>query len=500
MNAILVAGTTSDAGKSLVTAGICRWLARQGLRVAPFKAQNMSNNSMVCRDGAEIGRSQWMQAIAAGAEPEAAMNPVLLKPGTDRRSHVVLLGRPHGELRAGEFATGRRHLAEAAFAALADLRSRFDVVVCEGAGSPTEINLRGGDYVNMGLARQAGMPVVVVGDIDRGGVFAAMYGTLALLDAPDQAHLAGWIVNKFRGDRSVLKPGLDMIEKATGRPVFGVLPWLHDVWLDSEDALAVAGWSGHRAGPGPTLRVAVVRFPRLSNATDVDALALEPGVAVTVTADPDVVATADIAVLPGTRATVSDLGWARDRGIADAVRRRVEQGRPVLGICGGHQMLAGTIHDEVESGAGSVPGLGLLPIEITFGADKHLGRPHGEWRGHRVEAYEIHHGVARATEAVEPFLDGHRRGPVWGTTWHGAFENDGFRRAWLTAAARQAGLEWAPATGAPGFAETRTRMIDRLADAVEQNLDTGALLALIRQGPPTGLPFVPPGAPPVPAG
>ena len=498
--ALLIAGTTSDAGKSLVTAGICRWLARQGVRVAPFKAQNMSNNSMVCRDGAEIGRSQWLQAIAAGAEPEAAMNPVLLKPGTDRRSHVVLLGRPHGDLVAGEFATGRRHLAEAAFAALDDLRGRFDVVVCEGAGSPTEINLRGGDYVNMGLARRAGLPVVVVGDIDRGGVFAAMYGTLALLDGADQALLAGWIVNKFRGDPALLRPGLDMIGTATGRPVLGVLPWLPDVWLDSEDALAVAGWSEHRPGVGGTLRVAVVRFPRLSNATDVDALATEPGVAVSVTADADVVAAADLAVLPGTRATVADLEWARRRGIADAVRARVAGGRPVLGICGGYQMLAGRIDDPVESRAGTVDGLGLLPVDVTFDAAKHLARPTGEWRGHPVTAYEIHHGVARATEPLEPFLDGYRRDALWGTTWHGAFENDAFRRAWLATVAEQAGAAWTPDPSAPGFAARRAAMLDRLADAVAEHLDTATLTRLIEHGPPPDLRAVPPGAPaPAPA-
>jgi adenosylcobyric acid synthase len=493
--ALLVAGTTSDAGKSLVTAGICRWLARRGISVAPFKAQNMSNNSMVCRDGAEIGRSQWLQAVAAGAEPEAAMNPVLLKPGTDRRSHVVLLGRPHGDLVAGEFATGRRHLAETAFAALADLRARYDVVVCEGAGSPTEINLRAGDYVNMGLARHAGLPVVVVGDIDRGGVFAAMYGTLALLDSADQAHLAGWIVNKFRGDPALLAPGLDMIAAATGRPVLGVLPWLRDVWLDSEDALAVAGWSDHRRGVGGTLRVAVVRFPRLSNATDVDALATEPGVAVTVTADPDVVAAADLVVLPGTRATVTDLAWARARGIAAAVQARAAAGRPVLGICGGYQMLAGSIDDPVESRAGVVDGLGLLPVAVTFDADKHLGRPTGSWRGHPVRAYEIHHGVARAGAQTQPFLDGCQDGVVWGTTWHGAFENDAFRRAWLATVAEQAGVAWKPDPAAPGFVAHREAMLDRLADAVADHLDTTALLNLIEHGPPPALRVVAPGAP-----
>jgi adenosylcobyric acid synthase len=501
--AILIAGTTSDAGKSLVTAGVCRWLHRQGVRVAPFKAQNMSNNSMVCADGAEIGRAQWLQAIAAGARPEAAMNPVLLKPGTDRRSHVVLLGQPYGELASGEFASGRAALAEAAHASLAELRTRFDVVVCEGAGSPAEINLRAGDFVNLGLARRGGLPVVVVGDIDRGGVFAAMFGTLALLAADDQALVAGWIINKFRGDVGLLEPGLRMLHTVTGRPVLGVLPWLDGVWLDSEDALALAGWSGNSAGAGTTLRVAVVRFPRLSNATDVDALALEPGVAVTVTADPDVIASADVAVLPGTRATVDDLQWMRRRGIADAVVARAGAGRPVLGICGGYQMLAEQIDDPVESGQGAVAGLGLLPVTVAFQPGKRLGRPTGSWSGHEVSGYEIHHGVARPSGSVvgleaelAAFLDGYRRGPVWGTTWHGAFENDGFRRAWLTQVAAQAGVDWRPAASAPGFAAHREGMLDRLADAVEEHLDSRALLRLIDQGAPPGLPFVPPGAPP----
>jgi adenosylcobyric acid synthase len=500
--AILVAGTTSNAGKSLVTAGICRWLRRRGIRVAPFKAQNMSNNSMVCTDGAEIGRAQWLQAIAAGAEPEAAMNPVLLKPGTDQRSHIVLLGRPHGELHAGQYATGRRELAEAAHTSLAELRQRYDVVVCEGAGSPTEINLRAGDYTNMGLARRAELPVVVVGDIDRGGVFAAMFGTLALLDAADQALIAGWIVNKFRGDPALLQPGLHTLHELTGRPVLGVLPWLADMWLDAEDSLA-AGWGtgAERGGAAPgTLRVAVVRLPRMSNTTDLDALATEPGVSVTLTADADVAATADLTILPGTRATVEDLAWLREHGIADAVTARAAAGRPVLGICGGYQMLAEQIHDPVESGRGTRPGLALLPTTVVFHADKTLGRPHGIWHGHPVHGYEIHHGVAtRSATALgnlEPFLDGWRTGTVWGTSWHGTFENDEFRRAWLTHVASHAGLDWRPTPSTPGFAQQREGMLDRVADAVEQHLDTTALWRLIDKGAPPGLPFVPPGAPP----
>ncbi|GAB3739480.1 cobyric acid synthase [Amycolatopsis oliviviridis] len=484
MSGLLVAGTTSDAGKSLVTAALCRWLARRGVRVAPFKSQNMSNNSMVCADGAEIGRAQWLQARAARVEPEAAMNPVLLKPGSDRRSHVVALGKPFGTLEAGEYATGRAGLAEIAFDTFAALRTRFDVVLCEGAGSPAEINLREGDYVNMGLARRFGLPVVVVGDIDRGGVMAAMFGTLALLCAEDQALVSGWLVNKFRGDVGLLRPGLETLEKLTGREVFGVLPWLDQVWIDSEDALAAAGWGAS----GGSLRIAVVRFPRASNATDVDALAAEPGVSVALTADPDTVLSADIVILPGSRATVDDLAWLRARGLADAVLARAEAGRPVLGICGGYQMLAAEIEDDVESGAGTVPGLGLLPTRVSFGADKVLARPTGEWRGLPVEAYEIHHGTVTATGPAESFLDGHRRGAVWGTMWHGAFENDGFRRAWLGEVA-----DWSPAAGARGFGALREAMLDKLADAVEEHVDTAGLLRLIEHGPDGGLPFVPPG-------
>jgi len=489
---LLVAGTTSDAGKSLVTAGLGRWLARQGVSVAPFKAQNMSNNSMVCADGSEIGRAQWVQALACGVIPEAAMNPVLLKPGSDLRSHVVLMGRSWGELEAGEWATGRKMLAQRAFEAFRDLSSRFDVVIAEGAGSPAEINLREGDFVNMGLAQAVDLPVVVVGDIDRGGVLAAMYGTLALLDEADQARIRGWIVNKFRGDLSLLEPGLRMLEERTARPVLGTLPFLYDVWLDGEDALAISGWSGADSAGTPaesaassTLSVAVVRFPRVSNATDIDALAAEPGVDVRVTADPDAVRRADLVVLPGTRSTVADLEWMRGRGLGEAVLSRVAAGRPVLGICGGYQMLAEDIDDPdgVESGsAKTVAGLGMLPIRVRFEVDKHLGRPSGQWRGNAVTAYEIHHGVASPAPdglEAEPFLDGWRSGPVWGTTWHGTFENDGFRRAFLTEVASQAGVRWRADPGAPGFAARRELMLDRLADAVDQHLDTVALAAIV---------------------
>ncbi|TDD38980.1 cobyric acid synthase [Nonomuraea terrae] len=489
--ALLVAGTTSDAGKSVVTAGICRWLARQGVRVAPFKAQNMSLNSYVTADGAEIGRAQVVQAQAAGLEPVADMNPVLLKPGSDRRSQVVLMGRPVADVDAMEYGALKDLLRTTALEALGRLRKQYDVVVCEGAGSPAEINLRRGDIANMGLARAADLPVIVVGDIDRGGVFAAFYGTVGLLDAADQAHVAGFVVNKFRGAKELLEPGLDMLRRLTGREVYGVLPWLDGLWMDVEDSLAL---DTRRVVAGPphgpqTLRVAVVRLPRISNFTDVDALAAEPGVVVRFVTGPAELEDADLVVLPGSRATVTDLAWLRETGLAAAIRAR---GGPVLGICGGFQMLGREIVDEVESGAGRVEGLGMLPVQVTFGREKHLARPEGSAYGEPVRAYEIHHGVA-TVESGEPFLDGCRVGDVWGTTWHGALENDGFRRAFLTDVAERAGRAFVPAPGTD-FARLREERLDALGDLVERHLDTEALLRLIEHGPPE-LPVLPPGAP-----
>nr|WP_269457484.1 cobyric acid synthase [Nakamurella panacisegetis] len=478
----MIAGTSSDAGKSLVTTGICRFLARQGLKVAPFKSQNMSNNSMVCADGSEIGRAQYLQAQAARAEPESALNPVLLKPGSDRRSHIVLRGKPDGVLDAGEFASGRQHLAAAAFAAYEELAQKYDVIVSEGAGSPAEINLRAGDYVNLGLARRFDLPVIVVGDIDRGGVFASLFGTVGLLDPADRALIKAFVINKFRGDQSLLKPGLDELTKRTGVPFLGVLPWLSDVWLDGEDTLLVGRWGGQvRATEGRQLTVAAVRFPRLSNATDLDALAGEPGVAVMMTTDPGVLRSADVIVLPGSRATVSDLEWLHGNGLASEVVAAAAAGKTVVGICGGYQMLARTIHDEVESRAGAVEGLALLPADVRFETGKRLGLVDGSWQGHPVRGYEIHHGVATVDSSAESFLDGCRQGSVWGTTWHGTFENDGFRRAFLAGAADRAGVPFdpAPPAGTLGFGDRRELMIERLADAVAQHLDTDALLGII---------------------
>jgi adenosylcobyric acid synthase len=498
---LLVAGTTSDAGKSVVTAGICRWLARRGVRVAPFKGQNMSLNSYVTREGAEIGRAQAMQARAARVEPSALMNPVLLKPGSDRSSQVVVLGKAVGELSARGYHGGRQaDLLATVTGCLEELRGRYDAVICEGAGSPAEINLRRTDIVNMGVARAAGLPVVVVGDIDRGGVFASFFGTTALLAPEDQALVAGYLVNKFRGDVSLLRPGLDMLRGLTGRPTLGVLPFAHGLGIDEEDGLHVSLRGAVResvvAPPHgeDLLRVAVAAVPLMSNFTDLDALAAEPGVVVRFVDRPQELADADLVVLPGTRGTVRALEWLRERGLADAVVRRAAEGRPVLGICGGFQMLGLRIDDDVESRAGSVAGLGLLPVRVRFAAGKTLARPVGQAYGESVEGYEIHHGVAEVLGGDEEFLDGCRVGAVWGTHWHGSLESDGFRRAFLRRVAAAAGRRFVPAPDT-AFAALREEQLDRLGDLIEEHADTGALLRLIEQGPPPGLPFVPPGAP-----
>ena len=495
--ALLVAGTTSDAGKSVLTAGLCRWLARQGVRVAPFKAQNMSLNSAVTADGAEIGRAQAMQAAAAGVAPEAAMNPVLLKPGGDMTSQVVVRGRPWADVSALSYREHKPALLEVALECLADLRSRYDVVVCEGAGSPAEINLRATDIANMGLARAADLPVLVVGDINPGGVFAGLFGTLALLSPEDQALVCGFVVNKFRGDVRLLQPGLDMLAQLTGRPTLGVLPWTEGLELDVEDSLGLDAPVAPLPPVGrDVLRVSVVRLPRLSNWTDVDALRSEPGVLVRFATTPEELADADLVVLPGTRATVADLAWLRARGLDAVLARRAAEGAPVLGVCGGYQMLGTHIEDDVESRAGAVTGLGLLPVRTAFGREKVLALPTGAYGPHPVTtAYEIHHGVIERTggEALFAPDEGCRVGAVLGTVWHGALESDGVRRALLAEVAAVTGRAWEP--GSVGFEQVRQRRLDALGDLVADHLDTGAVVRLLQHGAPAGLPFVPPGAP-----
>ena len=486
----MVCGTGSDVGKTHLVTGLCRFWARSGLRVAPFKAQNMALNSYVTPSGHEIGRAQGVQALAARCEPEVAMNPVLLKPTGERTSQVVVMGRPVAHMDAAAYHHEKPYLFETVLGALSDLRSRFDVVVLEGAGSAAEINLLDHDLVNLRLAESAGVPAVVVGDIDRGGVFASLYGTVALLPEDLRSVVRGFVVNKFRGDPALLGDATGELERRCGVPTLGVVPWLADVALDAEDSLALAGRPPRPAGPSDgeaadTLDIAVVRLPRIANFTDFDALALEPAVGVRYVASAAALGRPDLVVIPGTKATVADLSWIREQGLDRAIGGC---GADVLGICGGYQMMGGTIRDEVESGIGVVPGMGWLDVDTTFRPRKLTRRRAGTAFGaHRLEGYEIRHG--RVTAGSRPWIrlaDGYGTGHegarsadgrVWGTSLHGLFESDGVRHAFLGEIAARRNKRF------PGsevcFAAVREAQIDRLADAVGEHLDMAALDRLV---------------------
>ena len=493
----MVCGTTSDAGKSHVVTGLCRLLARRGVKVAPFKAQNMALNSYVTPSGHEIGRAQGIQALAAGVEPEVAMNPILLKPTGDRTSQVVLHGRPVGHLTAAEYHDRKPALLAEVLAALEDLRSRFDVVIAEGAGSPAEINLLDHDVVNLRIAAEAGLPAVVVGDIDRGGVFAALHGTVDLLPAHYRRLVKGFVINKFRGDPALLGDGTAELQRRSGVPTLGVLPYVHDIALDAEDSLALAGPrpAADRPAVADGLDVAAVRYPRLSNFTDLDALAIEPGVAVRLIEHAAAIGEPDLVILPGTKATVADLEWLRGRGLDRAIRRARDNGALVLGICGGYQHLGRSIDDRIESGRGDVDGLGWVDVTTAFAAEKVTRQRRGTAMGQQVTGYEIRHGVTERGERAAGWVhldDVHGAqtdgavdlgdAAVLGTSLHGLFEQDGFRAVFLTEVGRRRGRTFVPA--GVSFAAARAAQFDRLADLLEAHLDLAAVEALIEQGAP----------------
>jgi adenosylcobyric acid synthase len=492
---LLVCGTGSDAGKSFLVAGLCRLLARRGARVAPFKGQNMANNATVTAGGAEIAHAQWVQAVAAGAEPEAAMNPVLLKPTSERASQVVVLGRPLGTWPAARYQREKAALLPVVLEALDGLRRRYDVVICEGAGSPAEINLLDGDLVNLRLAREAGIPAVVVGDIDRGGVFASLYGTVALLPDDLRPWVRGFVVNRLRGDPGLLGDAPAELERRTGVPTLGWLPVVEGADLDAEDSLALDGWTGAGGGDGVALDVAAVRFPRVANFGDLDPLRLEPGVGVRWVRRASELGRPHLVVLPGSKSTRDDLAWFRATGLAGAV---AACGAPVVGVCAGLQMLGGAIDDPggVEGPPGRAEGLGWLGVRTCFGPDKVLDRPSGTALaggpadGERVAGYRIHHGrVAGDGAGAEPWLVaddgtplGWWDGQVAGTTLHGLFEADGFRAAVLRWAAAVAGVDPPPGLGRRSFAAARLARLDRIADAVERHLDLDRLWAIVASG------------------
>ena len=493
-NVLMVQGTMSSVGKSLLVAALCRIFARRGLRVAPFKAQNMALNSFVTADGLEIGRAQAMQAEAAGVDVTVEMNPVLLKPEADSVSQIVVLGRPWQRLAAREYWGRRGELWSVVTGALDSLRARFDLVVIEGAGSPVELNLKRTDLVNMAVARYAGAPVLLVGDIDRGGVFAQLLGTLDLLEPEDRARVRGLLVNKFRGDLGLFADGVRILEQRGGVPVLGVVPFVRDLRIADEDSVAL---DDRREVPDPAaLDVAVVRLPRISNFDDLDPLRAEPDVAVRFVERPEELGAPDLIVLPGTKTTVADLAWMRERGLDARVAALARSGTPLLGLCGGYQMLGAHIRDPqgVEAAAGAVAGLGLLPVETTFEPEKRTVRASGRVSADRglfagcaglaVQGYEIHMGRSAPQGGAAPLLrlapgapderpDGAASPDGWvaGTYLHGLLHNDALRQRLLQNIAARSGR--APRQSATRF--DRQADYERLADAVEASLDMPAL-------------------------
>lgn len=489
---LMVQGTASSAGKSLLVTGLCRLFRRAGLRVAPFKAQNMALNSAVTADGGEIGRAQAVQADAAGIEPTVDMNPVLLKPEGEARCQVVVLGKPLGRVAAADYQP-RTALRAVVHEALARLRAQVDLVIIEGAGSPAEVNLKDRDIANMDVAKAAGAKVLLVGDIDRGGVLAAFVGTLALLEPEERALVAGLVVNKFRGDPKLFEDGVAFLRQRTGVPVLGVVPFLRGLRIADEDSVSLdRRRATRRAAPGE-LEIAAVRLPRVSNHDELDPLDHEPGVVLRWVERPEELRGADLVILPGSKATAADLAWLRERGLADEIVARARRGEPVLGICGGFQMLGRALRDPegVESGERERAGLGLLPVVTTFRPHKTTARVRarlapgtflgeGEARGYEIHMGEVvreegppalrllsRSGASCALDdgAVSP------DGAVVGTLVHGLLEEDGPRAALLAALRARRGL--AP-SAAPPIA-TREEEYDRLADALRAHLDWEAV-------------------------
>ncbi len=482
-SALMVQGTTSDAGKTTLVAALCRILKRRGVRVAPFKPQNMALNSAVTVDGGEIGRAQALQALACGLAPHTDFNPVLLKPTTDKQAQVIIHGQVATDLDAKAYHAYKPRAMAAVLESWGRLTAAYDCVVVEGAGSPAEINLRDRDIANMGFAEAVDCPVILVADIDRGGVFAHLVGTLDLLSPSEQNRVVGFVINRFRGDIGLLESGLDWLEQRTGKPVLGVLPYLHGLLLDAEDAIANATVEGKKQ---PKLKIVAPAYPRVSNHNDLDPLRLHPEVDFRWVGPGETPPAADLIVLPGSKAVRADLDWLRQQGWATAIQKHLRYGGKLIGLCGGYQMLGRTIADPLglEGSAGTTPGLGVLAVETTLEAQKQLrnvsghlslpGRP-------AMTGYEIHLGVSRgeglASSAVE-LADGRRDGAIsddgqiFATYCHGVFDHPQA----LTALLAWAGLtESAPVD----LAARREADLDRLADAVEAALDWTKMGAIL---------------------
>jgi len=502
---LMVQGTSSSVGKSLLAAALCRAFACKGVRVAPFKAQNMSNNAAVCADGAEIGRAQAVQAAAAGIEPTADMNPILLKPEANSRSQIIVLGRPWRTLQAGSYYRRKEELWPVVTAALDRLRSAYELVVIEGAGSPVELNLRPFDIVNMALARHARAPVLLVGDIDRGGIFAQLLGTLWLLAPEERELVRGLVVNKFRGDAALFTDGVQILQERAGVPVLGVVPYLPALAVPEEDAVALEA-----ALPSvpAAIDIAVIRLPHIANFDDFDPLRAQDGVGLRYVQSPTALGRPHAVILPGTKSTMADLAWLRIEGFAEAICALAAQGTSVVGICGGYQMLGRVIRDSshVESDGGEAPGLGLLPVETLFETAKAtfqvrarvLGGPGwlGTAAGEEVEGYEIHMG---RTSGGRPWLESIRLngatadradgaasddGRVWGCYLHGLFASPTLRRLWLASLSVSSKENSRPEAGGQTGAALLHVALDRLANAVESALDMRRLAAILEENDP----------------
>ncbi|MHA7854103.1 cobyric acid synthase [Marinobacter shengliensis] len=488
MPTLMVQGTTSDAGKTTVVAALCRWLARQGVSVAPFKPQNMALNSAVTVDGGEIGRSTALQALACGLEPHSDMNPVLLKPQSDCGAQVILRGRVHGNMDALDYHAYKAEAMNSVMASWRALSDRFDVVIAEGAGSPAEINLRANDIANMGFAEAADCPVLLVGDIDKGGVFAQLVGTLALISDSEQARTAGFIINRFRGDIALLEPGLDWLAEHTGKPVFGVLPYLHGLVIDSEDSVSAAGTS--EAG---ALKVVVPVLPRISNHNDFDPLRLHPGVDLVFVGPDETIPPADLIILPGSKSTRHDLQWLKQQGWPEAIQKHLRYGGKLLGICGGFQMLGLRVEDPdgLEGEVGNTEGLALFEMVTRMVSGKQLRQVTGKLSPEVTESgvtatmtgYEMHNGVTEGSALARPFAELDSRpdgavsadGQMAGTYVHGLFDEPAACDAILC----WAGLNTQNARSVD-YQSHRLQQLDRLADQVEQCLDTDRLRSLLQ--------------------
>lgn len=489
---LMVQGTGSGVGKSVIAAGLCRWYARKGWRVAPFKAQNMSLNSGVTREGKEMGRAQILQAQAAFTEPDVRMNPILLKPQGNRHSQVIVLGQVWETLEACAYYERKDSLWKTARESLYSLGESYDLVIIEGAGSPAEINLRDKDIVNMRVALEVDAPVLLIGDIEKGGVFASLYGTWALVTPPERELIKGFLINKFRGNESLLDPGLTEIERLTGVPVLGVLPW-QNLAIDDEDAFAGRPERSAGSVAGRDLLVGVIRLPHLSNYTDFQPLESEPDVAVRYLRDPAELAPCDLVILPGSKNTASDLKWLVNKGLADALSRYLADRGMVLGVCGGFQMLGRSLCDPdgLESPDSWVRGLGLLDMETTFFRQKCLRRVEGVsplFPQARMTGYEIHQGQTRLISEYQPFFQLDRMmdqsvarpegvvvdGRIFGTYLHGLFDSGAFRRAFLNLLRASKNLPPLKEAGISRLEET-SQELDRLADLLERCLDQARL-------------------------